>query len=214
LAAVPDPPARLELEVEIWPAGTPIVRVFSAAHGPLSFNALPGFARFRPVFGPEGRIVSTLYGAAETDAAFAETVLHDLSSAGRRTVPFSRIERRAIATLKPLRDLRLAALHGYGLRRAGVRRTQLIDTPPSSYPQTAKWGQAIYDHPERVDGIVWMSRQFDSRRALLLWAGADRVAADEIELVAGSVLALLAGEGYELAAQAALRAGFVRINRD
>jgi hypothetical protein len=138
-------------------------------------------------------------------------VLHDLSSRRRRTIPFDRIEDKAIARVFPTRDLRLAAFHGYGLKRAGVKRTQLIDALPPSYPQTAMWGQKVYEHPEEVDGIVWMSRQFDSQKALMLWGG--RVADPDIVVVGGSLLLLTAGRGYEIASAAALNAGFAQISR-
>ena len=208
---VPDPPVPLDLTVEVWPAGTELVRVHALAHPPLAFNAAPGGARFRPVTGPTGAMVATFYAGEAAEAAFAETVFHDLVPGARRSVPFARIEQRAVSWLQLTRDLRLAQLHGFGLLRAGVKASELTDTPPRTYARTAPWGQAIYDHPERVDGIAWMSRQFNSQRALLLWG--DRVSEAAVGFRSGSTLALFMGTGLELVSDIALRAGRVRIDR-
>jgi hypothetical protein len=211
LAAVPDPPASLDLEVECWAAGRTLVRVFQVVYRPSSFNPSLSPARFRPVYFPDGSVIPTLYGAEAFDAALAETLLHDLDSGKRRSIPYRRVEQAALVRLLPQRELRLAALHGYGLKKAHLHRDQVIDTPPRSYPQTAKWGQALHDHPEQVDGLVWMSRQFDSQRALMLFG--DRVAEKELQVEPDSLLPLDAGAGFELASQVALRAGFARITR-
>ena len=208
---VPDPPAPLDLAVEVWPASSEIVRVHSLARPPSAFNAAPGLARLRPVSGPTGAVVATLYGGEAVEAAFAETVFHDLVPGARRSLPFARIEQRAVSWFQLTRDLRVAQLHGFGLLRAGVKASELTDTPPRTYARTALWGQAIHDHPERVDGIAWMSRQFNSQRALLLWG--DRVSEADGGLRSGSMLSLFMGAGLELVSDVALRAGIVRIDR-
>ncbi len=211
MVRVPDPPVPLNLAVEVWPAGTEIVRVHSLARPPSAFNAAPGLARFRPVTGTAGAVVATLYGGEAVEAAFAETVFHDLVPGARRSLPFARIEQRAVSWFELTRDLRLAQLHGFGLLRAGVKASELTDTPPRTYARTAPWGQAIYEHPERVDGIAWMSRQFNSQRALLLWG--DRVSEADVGYRSGSTVALFMGTGLELVSDIALRAGFARIDR-
>ena len=43
-------------------------------------------------------------------------------------------------TLTATRDLRLADLTGYGLRRLGGTRAEIIDSDPRSYPHTASGG--------------------------------------------------------------------------
>lgn len=197
--------------MEVWPAGTELVRVHALADPPSAFNAAPGLARFRPVTGPAGAVVATLYAGEAVEAAFAETVFHDLASGARRSLPFARIEQRAVSWFRLARDLRVAQLHGFGLLRAGVKASELTDTPPRTYAQTAKWGQAIHDHPERVDGIAWMSRQSNSQRALLLWG--DRVSEVGVGFRSGSTLSLFMGVGLELVSDVALRAGLVRIDR-
>lgn len=197
--------------MEVWPAGTEIVRVHSLARSPSAFNDAPGGGRFRPVNDSTRAVVATLYGGEAVEAAFAETVFHDLVPAARRSLPFARIEQRAVSWFQLAHDLRVAQLHGFGLLRAGVKASELTDTPPRTYARTALWGQAIYEHPERVDGIAWMSRQFNSQRALLLWG--DRVSEADVGYRSGSTLALFMGTGLELVSDVALRAGLLRIDR-
>ncbi len=208
---VADPPVPLDLAVEVWPSGTEIVRVHALARSPSAFNASPGLARFRPVTDTAGTVVATLYGGEAVEAAFAETVFHDLVPGARRSLPFARIEQRAVSWFQLTRDLRVAQLHGFGLLRAGVNASELTDTPARTYARTALWGQSIYEHPERVDGIAWMSRQFNSQRALLLWG--DRVSEADVGFRSGSTLALFMGAGLELVSDVALRAGLARIDR-
>ena len=201
----------LNLAVEIWPAGAEVVRVHSLAYPASAFTSPAHLARFQPVRDSTGTPVPTLYGAEAVEAAFSETVLHDLSPGARGSIPFSRIKQRAVSWFQPSRDLRIAQLPGFGLLRAGVKASELTDTPPRAYAQTAKWGQAIYEHSERVDGVAWMSRQFNSQRALMLWG--DRVSEADIGFRSGSTLPLFTGAGLELVSEIALKAGFVRIDR-
>jgi hypothetical protein len=208
---VPDPPAPLDLAVEVWPAGIEIVRVHCLARPPSAFNPDPGLARFRPVDDATGAVVATLYAGEAVEAAFAETVFHDLVPGARRSLPFARIEQRAVSWFQLTRDLRLAQLHGFGLLRAGVKASELTDAPSRTYRQTARLAQAIYEHPERVDGIAWMSRQFNFQRALMLWG--DRVSEADLGFRSGSTLSLFMGAGLELVSDVALRAGIVRIDR-
>lgn len=64
-------------------------------------------------------------------------------------------------------------LHSGGLIAAGVNAYELTDTPPGPkiYAKTRLWGQAAYD--AGLDGVVWVSRLWNTARALLLFG--DRV---------------------------------------
>ena len=126
-------------------------------------------ARFRPLRSKDGEIVPMLYGAASERAAIAESVLHDLAPRGPRVVAFESLVLIGLSCVIPQRDLQLAALHSTGLDRLRLRNAQLIDTLPSRYPDTIPWGQALYDHALHVDGIVWMSRRYNSIRACVLF---------------------------------------------
>jgi hypothetical protein len=73
--------------------------------------------------------------------------------------------------------LRLAQFCGPGLRRIGARASSLTDTDAATYPQTVRWAEAAWEQT-RCDGIVWMSRHWNSDRAVVLFG--DRVNEDDV----------------------------------
>lgn len=203
LSAPPDPFDPL---VDEWEAARALFHVHRVGFGALEFNATPSSARFRPLVNKRDNVVPTMYCAADSDAALSETVFHSVPrAASRRRIPYARLLERVISTIEPTRTLRLAQLHGFGLGRLGTTRRELIETGRRSYPATAPWGQAVYDHVDELDGIVWMSRQFDSSKALMLFG--DRLAfGDLVERTGEVVIPLSFGRGYEMVADAANRA--------
>jgi RES domain len=92
------------------------------------------------------------------------------------------------------RDLLLVELTSDGLRRLGLTRGELLEFDARSYPQTAAWARALHEHCARVDGLLWVTRQRATSRALLLFG--DRVKVSELASAPGEVrLTLGAGEG-------------------
>jgi len=139
----------------------------------------------------------------------AEVLLRGVDSLAQDEWP--RLYRKEVAgvemaTLVSDRDIPLARLHGQGLTRLGVLRSELVDAEPLDYPYTAEWAQAIYDCPVDVAGIVWTSRQNDSERAVLLWEGpldpAARLQED------GPITPLDSEPGIDLVRRACAYAGF------
>lgn len=182
------PPEELDLVEYTWAAGRPIVRIHEPAITPNSFNPTEEPGRFRPVHHAE-TVVPTLYGAQSFDSALSETIFHDVPLSAVRAVPLAEVEGRVQSTLFPRRDLRLAELHGHGLRRLGLRHADIIDFDDLGYRITQAWGQAIYDwcnvDGQPLDGIVWMSRQFNAEEALMLFGsvkGARRVRAEDLRV--------------------------------
>jgi len=196
------PPRSFEPLLEAWPAGQPLFRVHPVLHPANEPFATDRPARFRPLRTADGEIVPMLYGAAGEQAAIAESVLHDLAPRGPRVVAFESLVPIGLSCLIPQRDLQLAMLHSTGLDRLRLRNAQLIDTLPSRYPDTLPWGQALYDHALHLDGIVWMSRRYNSVRACVLFGSTtndERV--EDGDLVfdpAQSFPTLAFGDGYEL----------------
>jgi hypothetical protein len=86
-----------------------------------------------------------------------------------------------MSTLAARRTLRLASLHGHGLRRIHATRSQLIESPASEYALLARWGQALHDCPAQPDGIVWRSRHYDDAYAFVLYG--DRVERRDLRVV-------------------------------
>lgn len=181
-----------------WPANQPIVRCHSVKMGATEFNPTAVSRRFRPVEGPGGAVVPTIYGADLTEGALSETVFHDVPIRG----PGRRILRKTLvpmvlSSIMPTRALRLVELHGAGLRRLGVTHGELVETGAKQYPRTALWGQVLHDHSDGFDGLIWRSRQFNDSYALMLWADrVDRFADLESHPLEAPV-PLYAGDGFE-----------------
>jgi hypothetical protein len=104
--------------------------------------------------------------------------------------------------------LRLASLHGHGLRRLGAARAQLIDSEADRYPGLAAWGQALHDCNAEPDGLAWRSRHYDDAHALLLFG--DRVRSRDLRVVEPP-LPLAVGRGLERLMELAERAGITLV---
>ena len=191
--AVPPPPAGdLDPLVHEW--HEPIHRCHADNRRPTSFNRTAAPGRFRPVR-REGRIVGTLYGAGDVAGSLSETVFRAVPvGPGPKLMARALLDSMLLSVLLPKRPLRLASLHGSGLRRLGATRAQLIDSEADAYPALAAWGQALHDCALRPDGIVWRSRHYDDAYALMLFAR--RVGREDLEL-GGPSLALGTGPGFE-----------------
>ncbi|TVP56829.1 MAG: RES domain-containing protein [Gemmatimonadales bacterium] len=160
-----------------------MVRVYHRDYRPESFN--PGvrtepLGRFHFFDDERGRRVPVLYTAEGEDAAISETVFRDLPVGSREpaVVPESLLAFYGLVRLRARRDLALVELHGHGLRRLGLRPGSLTGTGPEGYPRTVEWARALHGALPEADGLVWMSRQFNSERAIMLFG--DR--AEEVDL--------------------------------
>jgi hypothetical protein len=109
-----------------------------------------------------------------------------------------------ISVLAPRRDLRLVQLHGYGLRRIGISRSELIETEAREYRRTVLWAGALHACSEQIDGLAWVSRQHDTSVALILFG--DRTLREHLEVVEMPV-PLFDGPGFEIVRSAAELAG-------
>jgi len=176
--AVPNPPAvPVDFLQTTWPAGEPLFRGHQRGREGNVFNPGVGkptrFAFFRPLPRRAGPMVGALYAGASSDVAISEYLFHDLPYDVGALLPFSNVVGTCETRLIPKKDLQLAQLHDHGLRRLHVQNQQLIDTPASTYGQTVKWARAVHASSHTVHGLQWMSRQFNSQKAVVLFA--DRV---------------------------------------
>lgn len=169
---------------ETWASGRVIHRVFNHAFQPNAFNPGKGAGgRFHFFAGPAAAVVPTLYGSDQEDGALSETVFHDVPVRGPgRVVPESRLHPLSIATLVPGRDLNLVQLLGFGLKRLEIGAEELTSSEAAEYPHTVAWARALHAAFPDIDGPLWMSRQFNAARALVLFG--DRVESAELELAA------------------------------
>lgn len=200
--APPDPSALNPL-IHEWEAGRAIVRCHDTRFGATEFNRTASEGRFRPVRSRR-RIVGTVYGAQDDAGAIAESVFRPVPvGAAVRQVGRARLVPIMLSTLATSRPLRLASLHGNGLRRVGASHAQLIDSEADEYPALAAWGQALHDCPAMPDGIVWRSRHYDDSYAFVLFG--DRVRRQELRVVEPP-LPLAVGRGLERAMELAEQA--------
>jgi RES domain len=146
-----------------------------------------------------------LYGAENDAGAVAEHVFRPvpIGDAVRR-VRRARLVPVMMSTLRCKRALRLASLHGNGLRRLRTTRVQLIDSEADQYPILATWGQALHDCSAAPDGIVWRSRHYDDAYVFVLLG--DRVRRSDLE-VAEPPVPLAIGRGLEQVMALAEQAG-------
>jgi hypothetical protein len=129
-----------------------------------------GPTRFAPLANLSGACLPTLYAAETFECAVHESIFHDLPyDAIDKFIPKQRVTSRAISWLEPTTDLVLASLHEPDLNRLGLTRADLIDTPPTAFPVTARWAEAFHRASERVAGLVWTSRRCDPARAFVFF---------------------------------------------
>lgn len=209
-SSVPDPPPPSSLHPLLftWEKERPFVRCHSSRFGPAEFNPGRGLGgRFHPFLDTYGKIVPVLYAADHLDGALSETVFHGVPvrSPGKR---ISRVALKSMVAsrLTCERDLTLVQLFGFGLSRLGCSRLELIDSPRDEYFRTAAWARALHACSERIDGLIWVSRQNDGTRSVVLFG--DRVPASSLRQE-GSALPLEDGAGYAAVVDAAERAGIL-----
>lgn len=149
-------------------------------------------------------MVPVLYGAENIDAAIAEVIFRRFPVRGTaRGVQLKELHGLALSHVSPKRDLSLIELCGHGLRRLEVTAEELTSCGAAEYPRTVAWAKRLYESVRRAHGLLWMSRQFNSAQALMLFG--DRVEQDDLEH--DEPLELSFGKGLALVEAAALAAG-------
>jgi hypothetical protein len=182
--------------------------VHKSVLAPTTFNPGKGApGRFHPFQNAAKAPVPTLYVAESIGAVLSETVFHDVPRDGKgenRIVSRRKIEPLAISMIRPMRDLKLTQLRDPGLRKLRLSQAELIDTESDHYLTTVKW--AAYFHRNGCDGLIWMSRQFNSSAAMVLFG--DRVIPSDLAIVQHPLL-LSEGAGFAAVLQAAEDAGIM-----
>jgi hypothetical protein len=145
-----------------------------------------------------------MYGSNTVDGALSETIFQRLPSmSSAKYIAERELMPLVLSTLRFRRRLRLIQLRGFGMRKLGVTRTQLIDSEADQYPVTRAWAAALYDSVADADGLIWMSRQHDSSEAVVLFG--TRIGRDDLEVAAPP--RALNGDGRSDVAAAAEAAG-------
>jgi hypothetical protein len=176
--------------------------------GATEFNPGLGAGRFHPFEAAgSGKAVPVLYAADGIEGALSETVFHDVAVRG----PGKKVERfileaMVVSTLACERDLRLAQLYSFGLSRLEVTRSELIESGAEAYGQTQVWARALHACDEAIDGLIWVSRQNDGSRAIVLFG--DRVSRSDLRISRHPVT-LYISPGFDEVQEAAEKAGIL-----
>ncbi|MGO7259209.1 RES domain-containing protein, partial [Rhizobium brockwellii] len=70
----------------------------------------------------------------------------------------------------------MASLFAPDLKAWKLSRTDLIETPKSTYGDTVLWAEAIHRARADIDGLIWTSRQCDPEQCMILFE--DRMTED------------------------------------
>jgi hypothetical protein len=133
-------------------------------------------ARFSPIGRPDGTTIPVLYGASTLVGAMMETVFHDVPTPPGGyilDIDTLREQNLVVSRIRPKRHLQTVDLSAKGLKRLGLHRTDLVDTPVTAYPRTREWA-AWFHAATPAKGLLWTSRQDDTARAVALFG--DRLA--------------------------------------
>lgn len=111
------------------------------------------------------RSYGVLYAGRDQYCAFIETFGR---AAGSTTITTTELKNRCLAELKAARTLRLVDLTQSG---ALVRLGADARLFSGDHTVSQAWSKAFYDHPFRIDGLLYPSRLDPSRHALALFEG-------------------------------------------
>lgn len=152
-------------------------RVYRCTYGSLFFGRTATY-RFDAPAGEFG----VLYLARAREGAFIET-LGDVARNGavRNTLQRDDLGRRCWAVVWAMRPLRLVDLTGRGLARIGADERLCA----GDYDVSRRWAKAIYDHPQRPDGIYYRARHDPSQHSVALF---DRAEHDAVARPDGTLL--------------------------
>lgn len=109
---------------------------------------------------PDGRF-GTLYLAEQIDGAFVEVFCRQR----QRQISEEFLAQIHVAEFRSTQSLRLVDLAGKGLIRMGLDAR--ICT--GDYGIAQQWSRAFYEHPDQVDGIIYVSRHDPGEKLVALF---------------------------------------------
>lgn len=202
MARLPEPvAANLRPATTTWNAGRSLFRVHGRTRAD-TFNPGYGRGRLHPIRDRRGVPIPTLYASDEIDGALSEVPFRGVTASGGG-IHRSSLESLFLSRLVSEIDLQLVDLTGLALRRLGVTRDQLVEVPDRRYRETARWAEALHQARADAHGLMWVSRQCDIAKSVVLFG--DRIDPSALRL-AGSAEPLHHGRGFELVCEAAARA--------
>lgn len=146
-------------------------------------HRISGHDSGEPYFGKRGvyrfddpaRRYGTCYCGLDLDTAIAESILHDeLPIDGVFELAESQLTSRYLVKFAPRSGgatLTFADLTGHSLKRLGADNAISSEYP---YGMPQAWSAAVHAHPANVDGILFVSRQLNTKKAAVLFDRASR----------------------------------------
>lgn len=134
-----------------------------------SFSEGWGDTRFAPIVTDTGAPVHTYYAASTPEAAYMESVLHDVTLSPPGMFEVASLMHFHLVRFRLHTPLRYVSFHTPYLPRLGIERAGLIDSLPVCYPQTRRWSQAAYLQRGEAQAVGYGSRRDDSSRCLMLF---------------------------------------------
>lgn len=170
-ASLPGPPPlpprdfeRRPLAIRQIPAGTLLYRIHRTPMGVLHFG--PRIHReARGRWDAPDDSYGVCYLAEQAHTAFSETLLRELDR--EEVSENGDLATRSLAQLEVNRTLRLARMHGPGLRR--MKATAAVVQGAGAYEITWAWSLAVHAHPGRADGIRYRARHDDDDLSVALF---------------------------------------------
>ncbi|MCW5230949.1 RES domain-containing protein [Verminephrobacter eiseniae] len=128
-----------------------------------------GDTRFAPILTETGVPVHTYYVASTPEAAYMESVLHDVPLSPPGMFEVASLSHFHLVRLRLPATLRYVSFHTPYLPRLRIARSELIDSLPACYPQTRPWSQAAYLQRTEAQAVGYGSKRDDSARCLMLF---------------------------------------------
>lgn len=121
-------------------------------------------------FDDPAKVFGTCYCGQILDTAIAETILHDeLPDKGQFRIHQDEFTNRHLVRFTAGTDggiLKLADLTGAHLIKLGGNNALSADHP---YDVTQLWGAAVHNHPATVDGFIFVSKQLNTKKAIVVF---------------------------------------------
>lgn len=196
--AAPSPPdwlVRRSLPLDVIPARRVVHRMHRTGLDPVFFGPGAGAPPTNRFDSASGRF-GVLYVGQSLKAALAETILRNPH---RLMVSMQEIRSRSATDLAGARPLRIVRMYGSGLQKLGTDNA--ISTGP--YEPCGLWADALWDHPDRPDGIAYQSRHDSAEICIAVFERPDvefaRGASTPLLAMLGEVAKLLDAYGKSLA---------------
>ena len=123
-----------------------------------------GDTRFAPITQADGQPVPSCYLASTPEAAYMESLLHDVPCAPPGLFEVDALRHHHLVQLQLPPALQCVSFHSLDLPRL-----HKLDRLPACYPETRAWAQAAYLQCATAQAIAYGSRRNDAARCLMLF---------------------------------------------